>query len=74
MKLSIIFNNRVKVFGHSNKRVAKIGDKVVIVISSINLNTKSMKDHRRRHRLRRGTIHKGIVVQTKQRFYRANKT
>ena len=41
MKLSIIFNNNrvklfiIKVFGHSNKRVAKIGDKVVIVISSI---------------------------------------
>ena len=64
----------IKVFGHSNKRVAKIGDRVSLVISSINLNTKNMKDHRRRHRLRRGTIHKGIVVQTKQRFHRANKT
>jgi len=33
-----------------------------------------MKDNRRRYRLRRGTIHKGIVVQTKQRFHRLNKT
>jgi len=30
----------IKIFGHSNKRVAKIGDRVSLVISSINLNTK----------------------------------
>jgi len=70
----VVYVKIIKVFGHSNKRVAKIGDRVSLVISSINLNTKSMKDNRRRYRLRRGTIHKGIVVQTKQRFHRLNKT
>jgi len=60
----------IKVFGHSNKRQAKIGDRVSIVISLLNLNTKNMKDLRKRHRFRRGSIHKGVVVQTKQRFLR----
>ena len=64
----------IKVFGHTNKRQAKIGDRVSLVVSSINLNTKNMKDHRKRHKFRRGSIHKGIVVQTKQRFLRWNKT
>jgi ribosomal protein L14 len=60
----------IKVFGHTNKSQARIGDRVSLVISSINLNTKSMKDNRRRHRFRKGSIHKGVVVQTKQRFFR----
>ena len=64
----------IKVFGHTNKRRAMIGDRVSLVISAINLNTKNMKDQRKRHRFRKGSIHKGIVVQTKQRFFRWNKT
>jgi len=60
----------IKVFGHTNKRRAMIGDRVSLVISAINLNTKNMKDHRKRHKFRKGSIHKGIVVQTKQRFFR----
>ena len=31
----VVYVKIIKVFGHSNKRVAKIGDRVVIVISSI---------------------------------------
>jgi ribosomal protein L14 len=70
----VVFVKIIKVFGHTNKRFAKIGDRISLVISSINLNTKNMKDHRRRHKLRRGTIHRGIVIQTKQRFFRKNRT
>jgi ribosomal protein L14 len=70
----VLYVKIIKVFGHTNKRVAKIGDRVSLVISSINLNTKSMKDARKRHKFRKGSIHKGVVVQTKQRFFRTNKT
>jgi len=70
----VVYVKIIKVFGHTNKRVAKIGDRVSLVISSINLNTKNMKDQRKRHRFRRGSIHKGVVVQTKQRFHRRNRS
>ena len=64
----------IKVYGNSNNREAKICDRVLVTVVSRNLNVKNMKDLKRRNKFKIGTMFRAIVVQTKRRFFRYNRT
>jgi len=62
----------IKVIGPSKKRIAKLGD--VILVSIRQLNPKKfvdMKEHKKK-RFKIGAIHRALVVRTKVNYQRAH--
>jgi ribosomal protein L14 len=66
----VVFVKLIKVLGNSYKKQAEVGDRVAVVIAAINVKAKNMQDERKRRKLRSGSVHRAIVVQTKIRFKR----
>jgi large subunit ribosomal protein L14 len=66
----------VKVFqilGKRHKRKTNLFDFIWIIVKARNLKAKNLKESRQRWRFRKGSMHRAIVVQTKQNFQRKNK-
>jgi large subunit ribosomal protein L14 len=67
----------VKVFqvvGCRHTRKANLADFVWISVVARNLKSKNMQNDKQLWRFRRGSVHKAIIVQTKNWYERRNKT
>ena len=64
----------IKVLGYNYQRHAKIGDRVVLTVLKINNKAVFLSDERKKKRFRKGTLHRGIILHTKSRFFRNDKT
>jgi len=67
----------VKVFqvvGSRHRRKANLGDFVWVSIVARNLKAKNMQNEKQLWRFRRGSVHKGIIVQVKSWYKRRNCT
>lgn len=62
----------IRVLGHTKKRKINIGDRVTIVVKHRNIKVKNLSKIRIRNRFKIGSIHRGVVVQTKRNFFRWN--
>jgi len=62
----------IKVLGYTGKNEAKIGDRVTVVVKHRNIKVKHLRKARIRSRFRVGSIHRGVVVQTKKNFRKFN--
>jgi large subunit ribosomal protein L14 len=62
----------IKVIGPYKKRIAFIGD--IIIISVISINTKKFINMKlfKKKRFLKGTLHRGLIVRTKTLYKRAN--
>lgn len=62
----------IKTFGSSKKGIASLGD--VVLISVQKLNTKSFigVSERKKRKVSKGTLHRGLIVRTKINFKRLN--
>jgi large subunit ribosomal protein L14 len=62
----------IKVLGPSKKKIAKIGDIILVSIRQKNPKKfKGMKEHKKR-RFRKGFIHRALVVRTKVNYERSH--
>ena len=63
----------IKVFGSYKKRIAYIGD--VILVSVVHINPKKFKNMKifKRKRFFKGTLHRCLILRTKIQYKRANK-
>lgn len=69
-KSGIILGKCIKVLGFSNKRIANIGDIILIVVKRIdNKHFKNMKLFKKK-RFFKGTIHRALVIRSKVNFLR----
>jgi large subunit ribosomal protein L14 len=62
----------IKVLGPYKKKIAYLGD--VVLVSVKHINSKKFKNMKlfKRKRFLKGTIHRGLVIRTKINFKRAN--
>lgn len=62
----------IKVFGPSKKRIAFIGD--IILVSVKHINPKKFKDMKlfKKKRFFTGTLHRGLIIRSKTNFRRSN--
>jgi len=63
----------VKVFqviGNRFTRVATLGTKVLVVVKGVNVRAKSLQDEKKKHKFRRGSVHRAVIVQMKKKFRR----
>jgi len=64
----------VKVFGPIKKRIALIGDVVLVSVKHINPKKFLKMKLFKRKRFFKGTLHRGLVVRSKKNFKRSNNT
>jgi len=68
-KTGVISVRCVKILGLANKRTASYGDIVLVSIIRIN-NKKMIGDGLKKLRFAKGTLHRGLIVRTKTKFFR----
>jgi len=64
----------VKIFqvaGSRHRRKANLGDTVLVVVRARNLKAKNLKNARQLRRFRRGSVHRALVVNVNNWFYRS---
>jgi len=57
-----------QVIGNRVKREATLGSKVLVVVKRINLKSKALKDARKKNKFRRGSVHRAVIVNVKQKI------
>jgi len=57
-----------------NRKFARIGDIVLVTIKTVNKNRGFFLDKKKAKKLMKGTLHRGVVVYTKQKFSRMDKS
>ena len=69
-KTGVVLVQCIKVLGSSKKRIAKIGD--VVIVSVQHINPRKFKNVKlfRRKKFIKGTLHRGLVVRSKVNFSR----
>jgi len=65
--IQILKNNK-------RNRIASYADLVIIVIKSYNKLVLKNKDTKQKHRFRKGSMHKGIIIHLKKKIKRKNNT
>ena len=63
-----------KVLGAGSKNNIILGTMVMIVVKSVNPRAHFLKDDRIKFKFRKGSIHRAIVVHTREKYKRANRT
>ena len=69
-KTGVMLVKCVKVFGPSKKRIAKIGDLVLVSVQHINSKKFSKMKAWKRKRYLKGTLHRALIIRTKVNFKR----
>ena len=64
----------IQVLGYGVIRHAKIGDRVVVSVVKLNNKAIFLSDERKRKRFKKGSLHRGIILHTKSRFFRKDQT
>lgn len=69
-KTGVVLVQCIKVLGNSKKRIACLGD--VILVSVKRINPKKFKNVKlfRRKKFFKGTLHRGLIIRTKVNFMR----
>lgn len=69
-KTGVVLVQCIKVLGSSKKRIAKIGD--VVIVSVQHINPRKFKNVKlfRRKKFIKGTIHRGLVIRSKVNYQR----
>jgi len=62
-----------QVFGASYKRRAILGDVVYVVIRGVDTKAHYLKDDRMKFKFRKGSVHRAVVVHTREKFRRRNR-
>lgn len=63
-----------KVLGAGSRNKIILGTMVMIVVKSVNPRSFFLKDERVKFKFRKGSIHRAIVVHTREKYKRANRT
>jgi len=69
-KTSVVLGRCIKVFGSTKKRIANLGDVVLITVRWLNAKKFSLLKPRIRKRFNFGTLHRALVVRTKVNYCR----
>jgi len=70
-KTGVVLGICIKVLGHARKRVAGLGDIVVIAVRRINPRKFQKVKLFRRKKFLKGTLHRALIVRTKVNYRRA---
>jgi ribosomal protein L14 len=62
----------IRIKGRANKRNAKIGDILTVVIKHINYKTTFFQEKNRKTKFKKGSIHRAILINSKKKFRRKN--
>lgn len=71
-KTGVNYAKCVKVYGPLKKKIAKIGDIILVSVKQINPKKFLKMKLFKRKRFLKGTLHKGLIVRTKKNFKRSN--
>lgn len=71
-KTGVVLVKCIKVFGSAKKRIAKLGD--MIMVSVIRLNPKKFHKVKlfKKKKFFKGTLHRGLIIRTKSNFIRSS--
>lgn len=69
-KTGVTLAQCIKVFGPSKKRVAYLGDIILVSVKQINPKKFKNMKHFKKKRFLKGTLHRGLVIRTKVNFQR----
>jgi len=69
-KTGVVLGTCIKVLGHARKRVAILGDVIVIAVRRINPKKFQKVKLFRRKKFLKGTIHRALIVRTKVNYCR----
>jgi large subunit ribosomal protein L14 len=71
-KTGVNYAKCVKVYGPLKKKIAIIGDIILVSVKQINPKKFLKMKLFKRKRFLKGTLHKGLIVRTKKNFKRSN--
>jgi large subunit ribosomal protein L14 len=69
-KTSIVLVTCIKVFGNAKKRIARLGDVVLVSVKRINVKKSQNLKLRLRKRYSKGTLHRALIIRTKINYCR----
>jgi large subunit ribosomal protein L14 len=69
-KTGVVLVKRIKVSGYAKRRIAYIGDVIVVTVERINPKKFHKVKLFRKKKFFKGTIHRGLVVRTKTNYCR----
>jgi large subunit ribosomal protein L14 len=69
-KTSVVLVTCIKVFGNAKKRIARLGDVILVSVKRINVKKSQNLKLRLRKRYNKGTLHRALVVRSKVNFCR----
>jgi large subunit ribosomal protein L14 len=69
-KTGVVLVQCIKVLGNSKKRIAQIGDVVIVSVQHINPRKFKKVKLFRRKKFFKGTLHRGLIVRSKVNFCR----
>lgn len=70
----VAYAKAFQILGNKNKRVASYGDRVFIVVKSLDRSSGNLLDEKQKKKFQKGTIHRAVIVQTKKKVKRADNT
>lgn len=70
-KTGVTLAQCIKVLGQSKKRIASIGDMILVSVQQINPKKFQNMKLFKRKRFFKGTIHRGLIIRTKVHFERS---
>jgi len=70
-KTGVVLAQCIKVLGPTRKRIAFIGDLVIVTVKRLNIDRYKRIKSSRRKRFNIGTLHRGLVVRSKEQFCRS---
>lgn len=70
-KTGIVLAQCIKVLGPIKKRVACIGDVIIVAVKHINTKKFKKMKYAKKKKFFLGTLHRGLVVRSKEQFSRA---
>ena len=71
-KTGVVLAQCIKVFGYSKKRIAYIGDVILISVKWLNIKRFKLFKLRWQKRFSLGTMHRGLVIRSKMNYCRTS--
>jgi large subunit ribosomal protein L14 len=67
-RTGVILAQCIKVFGPSSKRIAKLGDVVLVSVKKVNVKRFQLTGTKKRKRFLKGSLYRALVVRTKVNY------
>jgi len=71
-KTGVVLAQCIKVLGPTRKRIAFIGDILIVTVKRLNIDRFKRIKLSRRKRFVLGTLHRGLVIRSKEQFCRSS--